>query len=59
MKILIKKNKLTGPADPKLHNLHDTVQQQDNQEESQWGTTGFLARPVSFCNEHLQVNMYG
>lgn len=42
MKILIKKNKLTGPADPKLHDLHDTAQQQENYEESQWGTTGFL-----------------
>lgn len=30
MKILIKKNKLAGPAHPKLHDVQDTGQQQDN-----------------------------
>lgn len=28
----------TNSADPKLQDLHDTEQQQDNQEESQWGS---------------------
>jgi hypothetical protein len=27
-----------GPADPKLRDLHDTEQQQDTWEESQWGS---------------------
>lgn len=52
-------------ASPKLQDVHDTGQQ-DIQEESSWGSTtygvaearGSRTRPLIYCKEHLQVKLF-
>lgn len=47
------------PADPELQDLHYTGQQQYIQEEPKSRNWRPRTRPMTFCNEHWQVKIYG
>jgi hypothetical protein len=46
-----------SPDDPKLHDLQDTGQQQDNQEESWWGSN-IEARDLKPEHRPTAMNIY-